>query len=499
VITGEDRLSEPSWSPDGARLAFVRDHGASAGNHEIWTARADGRDAVRLTTSAAEDLHPAWSPGGGRIAFASNRDGNYEIYVMNADGSAQTRLTNAAREDRGPDWSPDGAQISFVSDNGLFRMRADGNEPVGLAENAESERGGGTAWSPDGTSIAFVFSCHGAPDCPLFGDVSSVRTDGTGLNRVTTLGRTRNPDWQPLDIVAPSIALSSPVQDATYRRGQLIRADYVCLEPTLGGSGVSSCTGDVASGAAIDTSTTGPKALTVRTRDAAGNERTITRTYTVGEAVPGDNTGPSIAITTPAAGATYGAGQEVEANYSCSDDPGGSGVELCAGNAANGAPIDTSLVGTATFTVLARDRAGNPASLTRVYTVADTVAASPPPRQPAPPLLPAPPQGGASPGTPVARLSVRSGSLRRGLVRATIVVPNANTRVRALLLRQRRVVGRASRRLTTAGEARVTVRLSPKYRARFRRLRRVTLTLRVTLTASGHGPVTLQRRVTLRR
>jgi Tol biopolymer transport system component len=67
---------------------------------------ADGSDQVRLTTDSADDLNPTWSPDGRKIAFDSRRDGNAEIYVMDADGSDQTRITNNAASDTDPAWSP---------------------------------------------------------------------------------------------------------------------------------------------------------------------------------------------------------------------------------------------------------------------------------------------------------------------------------------------------------------------------------------------------------
>ena len=64
----------------------------------------DGSIPSRLTTNLAQDYNPTWSPDGNRIAFQSDRDGNTEIYVMHADGSNQTRLTNNKATDQVPDW-----------------------------------------------------------------------------------------------------------------------------------------------------------------------------------------------------------------------------------------------------------------------------------------------------------------------------------------------------------------------------------------------------------
>ena len=58
----------------------------------------DGSDVTRLTDNDADDIQPSWSPDGEKIAFTSDRDDNegvYDIYVMNADdGSDVTRLTD---------------------------------------------------------------------------------------------------------------------------------------------------------------------------------------------------------------------------------------------------------------------------------------------------------------------------------------------------------------------------------------------------------------------
>jgi Tol biopolymer transport system component len=62
-----------------------------------------------------DDHDPAWSPDGNRIAFVRDRHGKkpcrllfscYEIYTMKANGQASERLTNNHAADFNPDWQP---------------------------------------------------------------------------------------------------------------------------------------------------------------------------------------------------------------------------------------------------------------------------------------------------------------------------------------------------------------------------------------------------------
>jgi beta-propeller uncharacterized protein DUF5122 len=78
---------------------------------------------------------------------------------------------------------------------------------------------------------------------------------------------------------------------------------------------------------------------------------------------------PSISISSPSGGAVYSMGQAVDANFTCADEPFGSGISDCAGPVESGAPIDTATPGAHTFTVLAEDAGGNTNSQSITYSV----------------------------------------------------------------------------------------------------------------------------------
>jgi hypothetical protein len=135
---GED--TDPAWSPDGTRIAFVR-------SHVLYVMNADGSGQRRLIPGAGHH-DPAWSPDGGKLAFSDSGD----IYVVNADGTGQTRLTTDPSWDRSPAWSPDGSKLAFTSDRGddrwqIYVMNADGSGQTRLAPGEEP------AWQPTPCTI----------------------------------------------------------------------------------------------------------------------------------------------------------------------------------------------------------------------------------------------------------------------------------------------------------------------------------------------------------
>ena len=128
---------------------------------EIWTANPDDTGHLRLTTNdpSISDTEPTWSPDGQRIAFASNRNGAFQLYVMRPDGRHQQRLTWGA-EARTPAWSPDGRWLVFAREGDLWLTRSAGGRPWRLTSTpgvVESV----PAWSPRGYEIAYAATAAG--------------------------------------------------------------------------------------------------------------------------------------------------------------------------------------------------------------------------------------------------------------------------------------------------------------------------------------------------
>jgi Tol biopolymer transport system component len=179
----------PALSPDGSQVAFVS---TRAGDVDIYVLPVDDPSSIRQLTDVPKgDYAPAWSPDGTRIAFTSVRSGNRDVWVMDADGGAPHDLTaRSPAEEYDPAWSPDGSTIAFVSLRGgtgrLWTVPADGGRPTRLPGD-DIRWLTGPQWSKDGTRLCFAM----VPAPGTSADIFTIRTDGTGLVRVTS-----DPSWE---------------------------------------------------------------------------------------------------------------------------------------------------------------------------------------------------------------------------------------------------------------------------------------------------------------
>lgn len=211
--------TNPSWSPNGSRIAFKR----ITGNRElIYTINADGSNprrydkkirlavtwlpdgrhllAIRslkwvLVDAARGTVTSAGIPGGGdspcvfsdgRVALTMGRssDSAVAIFVGKLGGGPGSLKRITPYEFLGPkiDCSPDGSRILYSTAQpgdialNVYSIGVDG---TGKKQLTHGTGNGADSWSPDGKKIAFVANRAGVSQ------IFTMNVDGTGVRQLT--------------------------------------------------------------------------------------------------------------------------------------------------------------------------------------------------------------------------------------------------------------------------------------------------------------------------
>ncbi len=224
----------PDWSPDGARIAYVRT--TPAGQSELWVVDADGTDARRLVDCSApcnELNYPDWAPDGASIYYGLSADvtdgppatfgvGRVDvgtatvvltrtdgmtaeqprispdgstladtrfqdildetrgaaIFVADTQGGPETRLTEWAQVGMHPDWAPDGGLVFDTRDIMVFGVTSEAANLYAMAADRSGLR-------PVTTFEAGVTRASQPRVAPDGSGIVFTRVDGPGYGQRT--------------------------------------------------------------------------------------------------------------------------------------------------------------------------------------------------------------------------------------------------------------------------------------------------------------------------
>ncbi len=94
ALTTNEKVSNPVWSPDSKRIAYVGESPINSGREEVFSIRADGTDKMQYTVNGGKVRGLTWSPGGLWLVYADDSSGNFDLYAIRSSGIGVVRLTN---------------------------------------------------------------------------------------------------------------------------------------------------------------------------------------------------------------------------------------------------------------------------------------------------------------------------------------------------------------------------------------------------------------------
>jgi len=116
-------VADPQLAPDGQWVAYTVTRADSATDKrdaDIWMARTDGSQNLRLTTSPASESRPRFSPDGKYLSFISSRGepegggGEAQLWLLNRAGGEAEKVTKLKGSVSDYEWAPDGQRVALI-------------------------------------------------------------------------------------------------------------------------------------------------------------------------------------------------------------------------------------------------------------------------------------------------------------------------------------------------------------------------------------------------
>ena len=322
-----------------------------------------GESDVRTGTAATTRLFVAG--GGGGTGGGGTAGGNAGTGGSagngangNAGGGTGSTLAHPGYGGSGADGGSDGGDGGAPANGGAGGAGGGSNN-----HNGAPGGGGGAGWAGGGGGGGSFYTSDSGGGGG--GGLSYATASMTGV--AWSLAPAGTPASVSLTYAAPSATINSPVEGAIYAVGQPVTSSFSCADID-GGPGLDTCLDQDGhpSGTTLDTSTPGSYTFTVTATNTDGLAGQAVVHYTVAAA-------PTAHITTPADGRTFAVGQTVTTSFSCTEGASGPGLLSCADSNGADSPsgqLDTSSIGTFTYTVTATSADGQTGTASITYAVA---------------------------------------------------------------------------------------------------------------------------------
>lgn len=340
-----------AFSPSGDLLAV-----ANAGNDTVSLFSMEDQSPTLVGAPLAVSGSPqsvAFSPSGDLLAVADTSTNSVSVFSIDGTTATPIEPDLDTGEDSSPTsvaFSPSGDLLATANETSdtvsLFTVANDTVTPLGSPLPVGDEPFA-VAFSPSGGMLAT------ANDAVSAGGAISVFSVGP-----------------------PSATIDMPAGGGTYGLGQAVPTTFSCVDAPYT-TGLDACTdsnGDSSGGGGLFTGTLGTHTYTVTATSKDGQTASTRISYTV---VPD----PTATITAPGSGGTYTVGQNVTTGFSCAEGAGGPGLSSCGdstGGSGGTGTLDTSTLGTHTYTVTATSQDGAVGTTSIDYSVVAPTTTSTP-------------------------------------------------------------------------------------------------------------------------